>query len=250
MSGVDFRPQATRIYDATGQPYARQGLPPSFPEHIRQVLEREIIEDRLGAGARVAEDELSRRLGVSRTPIREALRMLEGQALIVRRRGRGSTVAARTSPEQARAIYEVRFALEGHLAACAAANISDDELALVERLRDEFEQHAAPGRSAELVGIDSDLHWAIYNSADSDLISLVAAYWGRLQRELYGRAYDADGSLDAYASQHDAIVAVLAAHDAAAAQAAMVVHLKSGWERVRSSYALAGGGSPGESDGA
>ncbi len=235
MSDVDTS-RATRIYDATGQPYAREGLPPSFPEHIRQLLEREIIEDRLGAGARVAEDELSRRLGVSRTPIREALRMLEGQALVVRRRGRGSTVAARTSPEQARAIYEVRFALEGHLAACAAANISDDDLALVERLRDEFEQHAGAGRSADLVGIDSDLHWAIYNSADSDLVSLVTAYWGRLQRELYGRAYDADGSLATYASQHDAIVAALAAHDGAAAQAAMVVHLKSGWERVQSSY--------------
>ena len=130
----------------------------------------------------------------------------------------------------------MRFALEGHLAACAAANISDDDLTLVERLRDEFEQHAGAGRSADLVGIDSDLHWAIYNSADSDLVSLVTAYWGRLQRELYGRAYDADGSLETYSSQHDAIVAALAAHDGAAAQAAMVVHLKSGWERVRSSY--------------
>ena len=235
MTGAIMR--GHRLFDATGRALPGAGLPPALPDHIRQGLERDIIEGRLGAGERVAEDELGRRLGVSRTPIREAMRMLEGQALLVRRRGRGTTVAARTSPEQARAIYAVRFALEGHLAACAATNISRDDLALVGRLRDEFAQRAGAGPAADLVGIDSDLHWAIYNSADSDLVSVVAAYWGRLQRELYGRAYGADGSAAGYASQHAAIVDALAARDAAAAQAAMVAHLNSGWARVRGSYA-------------
>jgi DNA-binding GntR family transcriptional regulator len=227
-----------RLFDATGHPYPGDGLPLPLPEHIRQSLEREIIECRLEAGARIAEDELARRLGVSRTPVREAMRMLEGEGLIVRRRGRGSTVAERTSQEQAQAIYEVRFALESHLVASAATKIGDDDLALVERLRDEFDEFASAGRHEDLVGIDSDLHWAIYNSADSDLVSIVASYWGRLQRELYGRVYRRDGEVAIYVRQHEGIVEALRERDTAAARDAMTSHLRSGWESVRTSYAL------------
>lgn len=237
--GASSNPRSrARIFDATGQPYPGGGLPLTLPDHIRQSFERDIIEGRLGAGARLAEDDLGRRLGVSRTPVREAMRMLEGQGLIVRRRGRGSTVANRTTPDQAKALYEVRFALESHLAGCAATTLGDDDLALVERLRDEFKAHAETGLQDDLVGIDSDLHWAIYNGADSDLASLVASYWGRVQRELYGRIYGEGGPVALFAQQHDAIVDALRHRNASAAQTAMIVHLKSGWESVQRSYTL------------
>jgi DNA-binding GntR family transcriptional regulator len=245
MSTAETKPQRRpRLFDATGQPYPGAGLPLPLPEHIRQSLERAIIESRLEAGARIAEDELGRRLGVSRTPVREAMRMLEGEGLIVRRRGRGSTVADRTSQEQAQAIYEVRFALESHLAASAATKIADDDLALVERLRDEFDEFAAAGLHEDLVGIDSDLHWAIHNSADSDLVSIVASYWGRLQRELYGRVYRHDGEVAVYTQQHEGIVDALRRHDPAAARDVMLAHLKSGWESVQTSYALEADAAP------
>lgn len=223
-----------------GRSYPGVGLPLPLPEHIRQALEREIIEGKLTAGERLAEDELSKRLGVSRTPVREAMRMLEGQGLIVRRRARGTSVANRTTPDQAHAIYQARFALEGHLTACAAVAMDDEDLALVARLGDDFAELARSGAHADLIGVDSDLHWAIYNSADSDLTSVVASYWGRLQRELYGRAYGA-GPVDAYARQHEAIVGALQRRDPAAAKAAMIEHLEAGWETVRRSFVLGTG---------
>lgn len=238
---------STRLYDATGERYPGEGLPLTLPEHIRQALEREIIEGRLMAGSRLAEDELGTRLGVSRTPVREAMRMLEGQGLVVRRRGRGSFVAERTSLDEARTIYEMRFALEGHLVARAATLMSEDGLALVERLSEEFHALAAePGDPAsdDLTSIDSDLHWAIYNAAQSDLTPLVAAYWGRLQRELYGRVYAGPARksrpVALYAQQHSAIVEGLRQGNPPAAQTAMIMHLKTGWESVQSSYALLG----------
>lgn len=231
-----------RLFDATGRPYPGSGmpLPPPLPEHIRQALEREIIEGHLKAGQRLAEEQLSKRLGVSRTPVREAMRMLEGQGLIVRRRARGTSVAERTTADQAHAIYHARFALEGHLAAAAATAIDDDGLAMVSRLRSEFADLAQSGARADQISADSDLHWAIYTSADSDLTSVVASYWGRLQRELYGRVYGS-GPVEVYADQHEEIVQALVQHDPIAAKNAMLRHLETGWQTVRRSYLLGAG---------
>jgi DNA-binding GntR family transcriptional regulator len=241
MEASSESPRA-RLFDATGREYPRPGrLPPSLPEHIRQLLERDIIEGRLADDAQLAEEQLGQRLGVSRTPVREAMRMLQGQGLVVHRRGRTIAVARRASVEEAAAIYEVRLALESHLAASAAVAMEPDDVALVERLHREFSELAQrfeedpDARSVDLVGLDSDLHWAIYLAADSDLTSIVASYWGRLQRELYGRVYGG-GAVSLFAQQHDSVMEAIRERDPDAARSAMEAHLRSGWERVRQSY--------------
>ena len=99
-------------------------IPPSYPELVRQMLEKEIIEGNLAAGERVSEDELARRLGVSRTPVREAMRVLEGHGLIVRHRGKGTYVARLTTSAEAETLYQLRGPLEGFLAERAAESIT------------------------------------------------------------------------------------------------------------------------------
>lgn len=234
-------PETARVYDATGRPYGRDGLPPSFPEHIRQLLEREIIEGALEPGERVTEEELATRIGVSRTPVREAMRALEGQGLIERRRGRGMAVAERTRPDEAEALYELRGALEGHLAARSAESIEEGDLETVTRLAQEFRgvvEAGAPIETRTLVTLDSDLHWTIYNAARSNLVATLASYWGRIQRELYDPVYQSDPLV--FAQQHEELVAALGAGRPDAAEAAMRAHIRSGWAAVQMSYAGAG----------
>jgi DNA-binding GntR family transcriptional regulator len=223
-------------FDSAGRALAG-GLPPSLPEHIAHVLERDIVEGRLAPGERVTEEELALRVGVSRTPVREAMRMLEGQGLIVRHRDRGVFVAQRTRRDEAAAIYELRVALEGHLAAKAAQHLTPGELDAAWRLHHEFQRRlrtatgdAGPG----LVAVDSDLHWTIYHGARSDLVSVVASYWGRLQRELYDPVYRNDPEV--FAAQHERILQALAAHDSEAAQAAVGDHIRSGWRAITAAY--------------
>lgn len=239
MTDADLTgPDVPRIYDATGRPYARQGLPPSFPEHIRQVLEQEIIEGRLEPGERVTEEELAKRIGVSRTPVREAMRALEGQGLIEHRRGRGISVAERLRPDEAAALYEVRGGLEGHLAARAAEVMGEDELATAARLQGDFRRVLEAGGPVEtrtLVTLDSDLHWTIYNAARSTLVASLASYWGRIQRELYNPVYRSNPLV--FAQQHDELVDALRAREPDRAEAAMRVHIRSGWAAVQASYA-------------
>lgn len=213
-------------------------LPPSFPELVRETIENEIIDGRLVAGERVSEDHIARRLGVSRTPVREAMRVLEGHGLIVRNRGKGTYVARRTTAGEARTLYELRAPLEGFLTERAAENISAAGVEQVELLADRF-RDASSDRDAldlpRLIALDSELHWRIYEASRSELVSVVRSYWGRLLRELYTRAYlSEDPAL--FASQHHEIVAALGARDGNAARGAMEKHIWDGWEAVRASF--------------
>lgn len=213
-------------------------LPPSVPELVRQMLETEIIDGSLVAGERVSEDELARRLGVSRTPIREAMRVLEGHGLIVRNRGKGTYVARRTTSAEARTVYELRAPLEGFLAERAAENISVSELTGLEQLTSAFRDVLPDHEGTDLgriIDADSAFHWCIYNAARSELVSIVRSYWGRLMRELYMRAYLTE-SPTRFAEQHDEILVALRARDGAGARKAMEDHVRSGWEAVRVSF--------------
>lgn len=242
MGDFVFNPQVERLHDAAGRAYS--GLPPSLPEHVRHRLEQEIIEGRLVPGERVTEDELATTIGVSRTPIREAMRVLEGQGLIVRRRGRGAFVAPRTTYDEAKALYELRLPLEAYLAARAVESITPAELETLDRLQGQFTKTLAnQGETVDLralMTLDSDFHWTLYNAANSDLASIVASYWGRLLRELYDRVYRSEHP-SRFATQHDQIVRAIRHCDADAVRAAMEEHIRSGWHGIHLSYEQVGG---------
>lgn len=229
--------QDSRLYDSAGR--RRGGLPPSLPEHVGEILECEILEGELAPGERVTEEGLAARIGVSRTPVREALLRLESQGLVLRRRGRGITVAELTTFEEAGVLYRVRAAVESYLAARAASRADDELVGTLEELQREYRSVVADdfdeGGLADIVRLDSDMHWTIYHHADSDLTSIVSQYWGRVQRELYARVYRADYP-KLLASQHDDLLDALAERDAEAAGHATEVHIWSGWEALRTSF--------------
>jgi DNA-binding GntR family transcriptional regulator len=240
---VPVPPQPTRPayvprFDAGGRP-GGAAPPPSFPEHVRQRLEEEIIAGVLAPGARVTEADLASRMGISRTPVREAMRLLESRGLILHRRGRGAYVAHRTTFEEARTLYELRLPIEGHLAASAAERCTDEDLRTLEAIQGDFAALVARAEPAtdirSLVGLDHDFHWTVYNLADSDLVSIVATYWGRLLREIYDRVYRA-GTPSQFGAEHERVIAALRDHDPEAARAAMQEHVRSGWEALRHSF--------------
>jgi DNA-binding GntR family transcriptional regulator len=164
--------------------------------------------------------------------------MLEARGLIVRRRARGAHVAYRSTPDEAQALYLLRVPLESHLAARAAELRSEADLTQLDSIHMQFERTASRAKSAgalnALMSLDSDFHWTIYTAADSDLISIVASYWARLQRELYDRVYGGSHPLR-FGSQHGEIIEALRAQEPEAAKAAMRAHIEAGWEVVEAS---------------
>src|SRR5579862_6440277 len=110
--------------DGSTLPIARLALPEAAAERLRAL----IIEGELAPGARLNERELSERLGVSRTPLREAFRMLAADGLLVQLPNRGAQVVS-LSRDDARHAFEVMAALEGLAGELAAARVTEPDLA-------------------------------------------------------------------------------------------------------------------------
>jgi DNA-binding GntR family transcriptional regulator len=103
-----------------------------------ELIRNAIIEGRLEPGRRLKEEELARELGISRTPVREALLMLQAEDLVVASPNRGATVRVHDAADLDD-LYELRALLEGHAARRAAERVSGVELDSLRESCDRFE---------------------------------------------------------------------------------------------------------------
>lgn len=102
-------------------------------------LRRLVIEGELSSGQRVPEARLCARFGVSRTPLREALKVVAAEGFVQLRPNRGAVVAP-LDPDQIGPIFEVKGALEHLIGTAAAERATDDDIAAVSRLHDRLGQ--------------------------------------------------------------------------------------------------------------
>lgn len=105
---------------------------PSTSDPVYHQLRRLIIEGHYAPGARLVEDRLARDLGVSRTPVRQALARVASEGLVQIFPNRGAVVRTFTRADLLDA-YELRAIMEGHAAARAARQITADQLAALEQ---------------------------------------------------------------------------------------------------------------------
>src|SRR5436190_2563510 len=92
-----------------------------------ELIREAILDGRLPPGQRLKEEELARELGISRTPVREALLILQAEGLVDAAPNRGAVVRSHDG-DDLEDLYQLRALLEGHAARRAAASISDDAL--------------------------------------------------------------------------------------------------------------------------
>jgi DNA-binding GntR family transcriptional regulator len=217
----------------------RAELPVSFAEHVRTLLENEITEGRLAGGHRVREVELAQMLGVSRTPVREALRTLERDGLVVRTRGRGTVIAPPLEPDEVLTLYSVRLALEPFLAGRAATRLEPAGLDGIVEAQRTFQQIASKSQRRQddirnLLAADTKIHMTMYLSSGSVLTNVVESYWARTVRErsfLYSNSER--GSLVQFAQAHEQIIEALRKRDPSATRRLVQEHLESGVEVLR-----------------
>lgn len=101
------------------------------PDHVYAEIRRGIVEGRHAPGSRLVEQRLAAELDVSRTPVREALRRLEAEGLVVVERHRGAQVRG-LSAEEVADLYDVRARLEAYAAELAAARRTDADVAALD----------------------------------------------------------------------------------------------------------------------
>jgi DNA-binding GntR family transcriptional regulator len=213
--------------------------PPSLAEHVCQVIREDILTGRQPAGARLTEAMVMQRTGVSRTPVREGLRTLEGEGLVVTYRSRGTFVTYRLTPDEAMVLYDVRLALEPELTALAAERMTPESLTRIGHVLDRFLDAVDAAESADAADpreaadprdagdLDADFHLAIYEASGSELLSVLRGYWTRLQLELSERVYDTELPRR-FVDEHVDIYRALQAADGSLARRRMTAHIEHG----------------------
>lgn len=129
----------------------------SLAEQVARELRQAILTRRRKPGDRLVEDRLSEELGVSRVPIREALRVLAAEGLVDVQPRRGASVA-NVSPEVARDLVEVRATLEGLNARLAARHHEDAIVAELRRVLEAGNAAARSGNLDDLVRLNGEFH--------------------------------------------------------------------------------------------
>lgn len=211
-----------------------------------QLLE-EIRSGRLAPGARLRETELAARLGTSRTPVREAIRLLEADGLVVHVPRLGASVR-RLDHAEVTELYEMRTVLEGTAARLAARAASDVELAELASLHGEMA--AAVGDSALSARLNRDFHATLLGAARNRYL---ARAMDGLQRNLMilGPSTLAEPERLAEAiAEHARVLAALTARDGPAAEAAMRAHIEGAHrQRLRQLRSRPMGEAGGETEG-
>ncbi|HEX2110680.1 MAG TPA: GntR family transcriptional regulator [Gaiellaceae bacterium] len=204
-----------------------EGGPPlsrSASAAASEVIREAIIDGRLGPGARLKEEELARELGMSRTPVREALLLLQSEGLVESIPRRGATVRS-YAVDDLDDMYQLRAVLEGYAARRAATRISADVVALLEESCARFDRLRASDDPRDLVKENLFFHNVILDAAGSGrLVPLVrkvielplvyrSFYWYSPEQKLISEHY------------HKQLTRALGAGDAKRAEIIMTEHV-------------------------
>jgi DNA-binding GntR family transcriptional regulator len=150
------------------------GRPGKTGSQVADALRADILAGRLAPGMRIVQDEVAERLGVSRIPVREGLRMLEADGLVVLRSSSGAWVATMTAKDCAIA-YEIRERLEPMALAESIPHLTDAHLDRLEEIQREIE---ATDDVEEFLRLDREFHWTTYEgNTVAELRRIVSRYW-------------------------------------------------------------------------
>ncbi|MFB9838390.1 GntR family transcriptional regulator [Actinoallomurus acaciae] len=195
-------------------------------------LRRLILQGEFMPGERLVEDRLAVRLGVSRNPVREAIRVLAAEGFVEVTPRRGAAVA-RLSPDEAEELFDVRVALEGLSARLSARKATPDT---ADRLRAVLECAGLAvdeGRLGDVADLNTAFHTTVADLAGNAYLSLVVGPLLRRAQWLFQQTarHRAPHSWTEHLSLYEAI----AAGDERAAEARAIAHV----EAARRSYLAA-----------
>lgn len=207
---------------------------PSLHEAIVSRVRDMITEGALAAGTRIHEGNLGRELGVSRTPLREALKFLASEGLIELAPGRGAIVRTFTRKDvrDALVVLENIEALAGRL---VCENATDDEIRQVRALHDQMIERYAAHDRLPYFKLNQHIHSTIVRlSGNATLAYVHGMLQGRLKRIRY-IGHEGPEKWAAAVADHEEIIAALETRNPDRLARALARHMAQAWERVKDS---------------
>jgi DNA-binding GntR family transcriptional regulator len=199
---------------------------PVLHEQVARKLRAMLVEGRIAAGAKLNERELSERLQVSRTPLREAIRQLAAEGLVELLPHRGA-VAIQLGEAEIHHSFELMAALEGLSGELAAQRITEPELQAIRALH--FEMMAAFTRRdlSAYYRLNAQIHAAINAAAKNPVLSRTYAHANARLQALRFRSNFDDRKWKRAVRDHAQMIDALAARDAAGLRQLLITHLNN-----------------------
>lgn len=213
-------------------------IPRTLPEFVLGQLRAAILQGRFVPGQRLDQGELARELGVSRIPVREALRTLDAEGLVELNPHHGAVVAELRA-EEVEEVFIIRSLLEGMAARLAASRLTSDDRGRIQAaLRD------LKGRAGDIddwLAHHNEFHMAVYEAARRPrLLDLIRGLRNTVQP--YIRTYiQSPEHVEIADRGHEAILQACLAGDPDEAERATKQHLEEVWNEILSPSAEASG---------
>ncbi len=210
----DYKPLGEKVFEALREAIITQVLPPS---------------------ERLMEVQLAEEMGVSRTPVREAIRKLEKEGFVNIMPRKGAYVAS-ISLEDIRELYEIRGALEALAGSLAAERATDEELEKMEKFLLKEHSHVDSNNILATVDTDMSLHSLIYQAARNDrLINILNNLRGQLYRTK-AASISVPGRKKESVAEHRRIIEALAVRDPELAGNLLLKHVENAEKAVISYF--------------
>jgi DNA-binding GntR family transcriptional regulator len=216
--------------DAQRKPIVRHNLHDAIVSRVRDM----IIEGTLAPGTRIHEGHLGQELGVSRTPLREALKYLASEGLLELSPGRGAVVRKFLAKDVKDSLI-VLANLESLAGELACKNASDEDIAQIRKMHDEMMQHYAARNRLVYFKLNQSIHSAILRASDN---SALADVHGVLQARLRRIRYIGNESPEKWAAavaDHEEMIAALEERNGKRLAKILAAHMDRTWDRVRDS---------------
>ncbi len=192
---------------------------------IFENLREAILDGRLKPGQRLMEIQLAEQMGVSRTPVRESIRKLELEGLVVMIPRKGAYVS-NMSLKDVIEVLEIRASLEGLAAYLAAERITDEDLVKLEKIADDFSQSKDDYDLETLLRKDVEFHECIFKATNNKkLHQLITSLWEQVYRFrfMYISDYESTVNID---KEHRLILDALKSRDSELAKKYAKEHIE------------------------
>lgn len=199
--------------------------PLSKAAYVYEELSKAIRNGELPPGSAINQEEIASRLGVSATPVREALRTLEAGGLVTYLPHRGATVAT-LDPKEVSELYLLRARVEGLATRLATERASEEEIEYIAELHSDLEARVTADDGNNLASLNRAFHFAIYERAQSRLLlSHIKALWSMFSPRSYDTYWTRRLRLPEFVREHGQIVEAMRARDSDAADFLMHQHI-------------------------
>ncbi|MFW6256757.1 MAG: GntR family transcriptional regulator [Bacillota bacterium] len=205
-------------------------------KQVYEVLREAILTGKMKPGEKITEVEIANKLNVSRTPVREAIRMLELEELIVIVPQRGVFVAGIKSIKEINDIFQVRTELEGLAAYLTAQNITEEQLSQMDKYTEQIKACIANDDLEKCIEIDISFHQIIYEASDNKwLQKLLDSLFEQITR-FRSRSLDREGRMEEALNEHRELSKAFAQRDGKKARKLVEQHIENARQSIISVF--------------